>query len=237
MAMDNQRDDSSVDPCRLHRVFARQASAATPAALAADGSSHDRARPNAHGLADDPERNSPGTGESGVTEQAQTGPYTAPGVAEAADGTPTEAALPEERPPQKKESKTPPADTTTVPQSAESRPHNTLLLPYPALRHRIPQMHCRLGKTWWLTYLQKEKRYPAQSRWRHEEGVVYVRFSLDRNGRVLKAEVAHSSGYAALDAEVLDLLQRAQPLPKPPDDVPGDPIELMVPVNFFMRKH
>jgi protein TonB len=150
--------------------------------------------------------------------------------------TPAEAALPENQPPEKEESKRPPADRTTAPQSAESPPSEHTAAPVPGATSSNPSDVAPTWQNMVLTYLQKEKRYPAQSRWRHEEGVVYVRFSLDRNGHVLRAQIAHSSGYPALDAEVLELLKRAQPLPKPPDEMPGDPLELMVPVDFFMRK-
>ncbi len=63
-----------------------------------------------------------------------------------------------------------------------------------------------------------------------------MRFSLDRKGRVVSMSIARSSGYRALDDEVLALLERAQPLPPPPAEVPGDPLELMGPVDFFIRK-
>jgi outer membrane receptor for ferrienterochelin and colicin len=36
--------------------------------------------------------------------------------------------------------------------------------------------------------------------------------------------------------EVLELIQRAQPLPAPPPEVPGDPISLVVPVAFSLRR-
>jgi periplasmic protein TonB len=152
--------------------------------------------------------------------------------------TATAATLPDtQRTHQSEDSQAPPAERTTAPQSAQAPPDLNTSAPAPGAADSVPSDAPLTWQSLVLSYLQKEKRYPAQSRWRHEEGVVYVRFSLDRKGRVLKAAIEHSSGYPALDAEVLDLLQRAQPLPKPPDAVPGDPLELMVPVNFFIRKH
>jgi protein TonB len=42
-----------------------------------------------------------------------------------------------------------------------------------------------------------------------------------------------SSGSAALDAETLALVQRAQPFPPPPPDLAGS--EMTVPINFNIR--
>ena len=42
------------------------------------------------------------------------------------------------------------------------------------------------------------------------------------------------SGHALLDEEALQTFSRAQPLPPPPASLP-DPVELEVPVEFFLR--
>ncbi len=72
--------------------------------------------------------------------------------------------------------------------------------------------------------LEQAKRYPDLARYRHQQGIAYLRFTIDRDGKVLSARIEKSSGYDLLDQETLALIQRAQPLPKPPPDVPGDPI-------------
>ena len=59
---------------------------------------------------------------------------------------------------------------------------------------------------------------------------------MDRQGRVLSAVLERGSGDAALDREAVALLGRAQPLPKPPPEITGDPISLSVPVEFFMGR-
>ncbi|MEJ0024381.1 MAG: TonB family protein [Rhizomicrobium sp.] len=87
-----------------------------------------------------------------------------------------------------------------------------------------------------LAKLERAKRYPGLAQMRAEEDVVYLRFSVDRGGRVLAASIDHSRGFALLDDEVLSLIQRVQPLPPPPDQVKGDSIELVVPVEFFIRQ-
>ncbi|SHL52846.1 protein TonB [Sphingobium sp. YR657] len=85
-----------------------------------------------------------------------------------------------------------------------------------------------------LAALSKERRYPNAARVRRQQGVPYIRFVMDRSGRVLSCRLERSSGYAALDREAVALPNRAQPLPRPPADRRGETIELVVPVEFFM---
>jgi protein TonB len=83
-----------------------------------------------------------------------------------------------------------------------------------------------------MAHLERGKRYPPTARSRREEGVVYVRFSIDDQGRVLAVRLARSSGSPALDDEVLALVQRASPMPAPP---PGAPRDITAPVQFSIR--
>lgn len=84
-------------------------------------------------------------------------------------------------------------------------------------------------------HLQRNKRYPAAAQTRREHGVARVAFLIDRLGHVVSSTVVQSSGSAALDKETLDLLQRAQPLPTPPSDVPGSQFAFNVPVRFDLK--
>lgn len=83
-----------------------------------------------------------------------------------------------------------------------------------------------------LGRLNAVKAYPASARARRQQGVVMIRFTLDRQGKVLEIALAQSSGFALLDREAIALPKRASPLPPPPDDVKGERIELVVPVEF-----
>lgn len=115
----------------------------------------------------------------------------------------------------------PPAPETTAPPSLPAPPAQTAA-------------SARSWQSLLLAHLERRKRYPAEARAQRRQGVSYVRFSLDRQGRVVSAELERSSGHAALDREAIALLGRAQPLPKPPPEVAGDPIVLSVPVEFFI---
>jgi protein TonB len=64
---------------------------------------------------------------------------------------------------------------------------------------------------------------------------VTLNFTMDRNGRVLSRHVVHSSGYAALDAEALAMVERAQPLPAFPPNMPESARSFTAPIKFSLR--
>ncbi|MFT4053558.1 MAG: energy transducer TonB [Novosphingobium sp.] len=84
-----------------------------------------------------------------------------------------------------------------------------------------------------LGRLNALKTYPASARARRQRGTTLVGFALDRKGQVLSVTLHKTSGFALLDREALALPRRTSPLPPPPDDVAGDRIELVVPVEFY----
>jgi protein TonB len=86
-----------------------------------------------------------------------------------------------------------------------------------------------------LRHLARYKRYPAKARLHHKEGVALVRFTMDRSGDVLSVALGRSSGVPALDEESVELVRRAAPLPTPPMEVRGNPVELMIPVEFTLN--
>ncbi|HEY4263699.1 MAG TPA: energy transducer TonB [Micropepsaceae bacterium] len=86
-----------------------------------------------------------------------------------------------------------------------------------------------------FAHLNRFKRYPEGAKLRHQEGIVSLRFTMDRNGRVLSFDIAKSSGSAALDAEARELIQRAQPLPALPPEFGRETLDLIVPVEFSLH--
>ncbi len=85
-----------------------------------------------------------------------------------------------------------------------------------------------------LAALNKAKRYPREASFRRQQGVPWIRFVMNRDGKVLSSQLERSSSIRALDQEAIDLPKRAQPLPKPPETVVGQTIELVVPIEFFL---
>ena len=87
-----------------------------------------------------------------------------------------------------------------------------------------------------LAWLERHKHYPRVAQEQHQQGVAVLRFTLDRQGRILSYTLDRSSGFSLLDQEVLELIQRAQPVPPPPPDVAGERIEVLVPVSFSLHR-
>jgi periplasmic protein TonB len=84
-------------------------------------------------------------------------------------------------------------------------------------------------------HLARYKRYPPEAEARHDAGTVRLSFTMDRNGRVLSRHIAGSSGSAALDQEVLSMIERAQPLPAFPPSMPQTRMTLVVPIHFSLH--
>ncbi|OYX65174.1 MAG: energy transducer TonB [Sphingomonadales bacterium 32-64-17] len=117
----------------------------------------------------------------------------------------------------------PPARDTTAPETPPAPPAQQVSSGEPTWEGLV------------LGALNKVKRYPREASFRRQQGVPYIRFVMNRNGEVLSVRLERSSGVRALDNEALALPRRAAPLPKPPKEVAGDTVELVVPVEFFMR--
>ena len=81
--------------------------------------------------------------------------------------------------------------------------------------------------------LERSKRYPSEAR--GDQGIAQLAFSVDRQGNVHNARITRSSGSSVLDHETLALVQRAQPLPPPPPEVPGAQIPIVVPIRYNAR--
>jgi protein TonB len=89
--------------------------------------------------------------------------------------------------------------------------------------------------TWRATlaaHVQRFKRYPAEAVGRHMHGTTMVRFTIDRKGAVVSAEIVSHSGVEVLDRESLSLIARAAPLPPPPHRVAGTQFTFTLPVRF-----
>jgi periplasmic protein TonB len=96
----------------------------------------------------------------------------------------------------------------------------------------------RAQETWrksLSSHLNRFKRYPDAARARNNEGEVTVEFTIDRTGGLVASRIVKSSGSSTLDAEALELLQRASPFPQLPAQVPGEIYNLALPVQFHMK--
>lgn len=134
------------------------------------------------------------------------------------------------KPPQVK-----PKAIAAAPQAAPDQTQRAAA-PAPGATPEPPSASLPTWKGLLLRHLERHKRYPAEAQRARHEGMPYVAFTMTRDGRVLSARIVRSSGVASLDQEGLDLLARAQPLPPLPSDQPGESLDLVVPIQFFLKR-
>jgi TonB family protein len=79
-------------------------------------------------------------------------------------------------------------------------------------------------------------RYYPKSNITSEQGVVVMRLTVARDGRVLDLSLARSSGYPTLDAGVMDTVRQAAPYAPLPADIAGDRHTFTLPVNYAHQR-
>lgn len=84
-----------------------------------------------------------------------------------------------------------------------------------------------------LAQLNRVKQYPRAARQARIEGVVMLHFVMDAQGKLVRFDIAKSSGRPVLDNEALALIQRAQ-LPPLPVGFPTNTLDAVVPIQFSL---
>lgn len=85
-----------------------------------------------------------------------------------------------------------------------------------------------------MAWLARHRVYPAEAKKQKLEGVVQVRFAIDRDGRLLSATVHRSAGAELLDQAALDVLRRAEPMPKFPKALARSRLNVTLPIDFSL---
>ena len=122
-----------------------------------------------------------------------------------------------------------------VPRPAPPVPAPAPVAPAPSVSRETVAAATTSWQSRLQAHLARFKRYPPEAQMRRHEGTPMLRFSMTRDGRVLSFGLAGSSGHELLDQEALSLIQRAQPLPPLPPEVPQSTIQLVVPLRFQLR--
>ncbi|NIF58110.1 energy transducer TonB [Enterobacter sp. Ap-916] len=86
-------------------------------------------------------------------------------------------------------------------------------------------------------HLNRFKRYPGDARQRARTGIAVVTFTVDAAGKIVASSLTGSSGTRSLDREAVAVLERAQPLPKPPvERLKGGVYNVTMPINFDLTE-
>lgn len=83
-------------------------------------------------------------------------------------------------------------------------------------------------------HLNQRKKYPTEARKAREQGVVKVRFTVDRSGNISNVSITGSSGHAILDQATLALMQRVAPLPAMPASMERDKVTISLPIDYSL---
>ena len=144
----------------------------------------------------------------------------------------------EQTPPPKEETKPPePEAEVTLPMLEPPKPESPAeekQATAPPQAKTLPSSVTR-WQSLLAAHIERFKRYPSEARSRGEQGIAKVAFTIDHEGRLLSSRIVQSSGSATLDEETLAMLARAQPMPKPPDNVFDSELSFNVPVRFNFR--
>ncbi len=76
------------------------------------------------------------------------------------------------------------------------------------------------------------RRYPANAFDNKQEGRVVTRVTIARDGQLIDVRIDTSSGWPAIDAAELETIRRSAPFPPVPNDMPGDPLILILPIHY-----
>jgi protein TonB len=132
---------------------------------------------------------------------------------------------PQEKPPAEEVVDTPPS--TAPPQKSQA--------PAPSIATNSKAL-----PTWQsdlLRHLSKYKRYPEDARRRGLQGINRLRFVVDAEGKILSYSLAGGSGSAALDRATLEMIRKAQPVPKPPQELLNNgSIEVVAPFVYSLDR-
>ena len=81
-----------------------------------------------------------------------------------------------------------------------------------------------------------QQQYPRVAAMRGWEGEVRLRVRIARKGNLLAVHLDHSSGFDVLDQHALAMLETLSSLPPLPEGLEANEIQVVVPVNYKLKK-
>ncbi len=81
-------------------------------------------------------------------------------------------------------------------------------------------------------HIEPYRRYPAAARASGQHGRVVTRVTIGRDGALIDLRIDNSSGWPLIDEAEMAAIRRAMPLPPVPAGMRGDPVVLVLPMNY-----
>lgn len=86
----------------------------------------------------------------------------------------------------------------------------------PAATERLQQLYTKEHFSYIQRIIADKIQYPRVARLSQQEGTVLVSFTISKDGTVSELKIASSSGFALLDKNALEAVNKAAPFPRPP---------------------
>lgn len=83
--------------------------------------------------------------------------------------------------------------------------------------------------------IAKKQVYPRAAMSQEIEGRAKVKMTIDRAGKITHYEMVESTGSDLLDAEVVKLMERINPLPAPPADASDSNLTFVLPLAWVLE--
>ncbi len=81
-------------------------------------------------------------------------------------------------------------------------------------------------------HIEPYRSYPAAARAGGQHGRVVTRVTINRDGGLVDLRIDNSSGWPLIDNAEMAAIRRAMPLPPVPAGMRGDPVVLVLPMNY-----
>lgn len=81
----------------------------------------------------------------------------------------------------------------------------------------------------------KSHIYPRAAIAREIEGRAKVSVTIDRTGKILAFEVLEPTGKSQLDKVIPKMMEKMDPLPAPPDDLPDSNLTFTIPISWRLQ--
>lgn len=117
----------------------------------------------------------------------------------------------------------------------QAPPAAAAVAPPPSVSKKMTDQKAALFQRELLSHIARYRRYPDAARHDRAEGIVRLLFSMRRDGTVTNVQVASSSGFPLLDLAAIETIQKAQPMPRIPAELP-DQLNVLVPVAFDLSR-
>jgi periplasmic protein TonB len=85
-----------------------------------------------------------------------------------------------------------------------------------------------------VAHLDRHKRYPATASVDGAE--VLVKLTIDESGHIVSSSIVRGSGYEMFDDAALSMIQRSDPVPRPPAIVAQQGLTFTLPVIYRVKR-